>query len=227
MNIEKSTQLDKLVEQRRDSASWIPEGFLRLGDARLNGGFYECEHVVPWTKGACDYDAKLMLIGQDWAGSDLLERPLTDRLRKMNELGRDDHLPTNKAIHKLLSKLGLSFSQTYATDLCPFIKPSHMRSGIRLSILEECARQYALKQISIIKPRIVVCLGRSTTFPAIYRAATGQRRIALIADRPLGPFDYCGAEVYGVTHPGSNGNRRPGRIASEWAFLKDRLKALV
>ena len=226
MNLEKRALLNRLVKQRKDPTGWIPEGFCRVGDAQFHNGFNECEHVVPWTKGACNYDATVMIMGPDWDSADALSKPLTDRLRRMQELGRDDLLPTNKAIHKLLGVVGFTFSETYATDLCPFIKPSHMRSGIERAILEACALRYGLEQVAIIRPKIVICLGRSTTYPAMRRAAKGEEKTSPAGDLPLGPFVFAGAKVFGVTHPRSNGNRRPRRIETEWAFIRGHLERL-
>ena len=39
---------------------------------RLTDFDCECDHVVPWTISACNVDADLMLIAQDWASEDFL-----------------------------------------------------------------------------------------------------------------------------------------------------------
>jgi uracil-DNA glycosylase len=88
---------------------------------------WDFDLVTPWTKSACNLDAKLMIIGQDWASVKSLNDPRhnTDRfveLRKQH--GRDLHLPTNRNLDCWLQRFfGLSWEQTYATNVSVFISP--------------------------------------------------------------------------------------------------------
>jgi hypothetical protein len=63
---------EKLLQlaKRRQKDRLLPHRCL----ADFHNGYYECFHVSPWTVSACNVDADLMLIGQDWASSKLLER---------------------------------------------------------------------------------------------------------------------------------------------------------
>ncbi len=42
--------------------------------ADFHSGIYECDYVSPWSKSACNVDAEVMIIGQDWVSWDVLER---------------------------------------------------------------------------------------------------------------------------------------------------------
>jgi restriction system protein len=132
----------------------------------------ECDHVVPWTISACNVDADLMLIAQDWASEDFLNR-LTDLQRQMQrELGQFPDLPTNKKIKDLLAEhMSLSFCETYATNAFALVKPGKMNARIPLRDLVRSAAAYALPQIAIVRPKIVLCLG-SATFNAVRRVIT-------------------------------------------------------
>jgi hypothetical protein len=222
---EKRKKMAELVAKRR--TGWLPENCYRLGDAALNNGYWdEDEFVVPWSKSACNYDAKLMLMAQDWDSYDNLSVPLTDKHRQIKLVGRNVDLPTNKRIDELLHRhFGMSFSDTFATDLFPFVKPGDMRGKLqRLDVLK-CAGEFAVPQIEIIEPLIVICLGRSSSFKEIAYHLT-KRLFQADGDRPLGPVCHKGIEIYGVTHPGGWGNGYTKRIETEWSFLAARLKQL-
>ena len=214
----KKAQMHELVRARR--VGWIPDGCYRLGDERLNNGFWdEDDHVVPWSKTACNYNAKVMLVVRDWDAFKNLSVPLTDKHKRIKLVGRNEYLLTNKRIDKLLSEhLDLAWSDIFATDVFPFIKPGDMRGNLRWPDFVRCAREFALSQIDIVNPLVVICLGRSTTFRAIAEAAIGQKRTATNGDDPLGPVQYNGVEIYGVTHPGGRGNGWLKRIDFEWAL---------
>jgi uracil-DNA glycosylase len=84
----------------------------------------ECDHVVPWTISACNVDADLMLIAQDWASEEFLKVLDQDQLQLQRELGQFPALPTNRNIKVLLQEhMSVSFGDTYATDVFPFVKP--------------------------------------------------------------------------------------------------------
>src|SRR5262250_502859 len=64
----------------------------------------DCDHVVPWTISACNVDADLTLIAQDWASEDFLNG-LDDKQRQMQRvLGQFPNLPTNRKIKDLLAE---------------------------------------------------------------------------------------------------------------------------
>ena len=51
-----------------------------LGD--FHKGFYECDHVAPWSIAACNVDAEVMIIGKDWGATIPSEKePDEDRRR--------------------------------------------------------------------------------------------------------------------------------------------------
>jgi uracil-DNA glycosylase len=215
----------ELVRKRR--VGWLPDGCYRLGDARLNNGYWdEDDFVVPWSKLACNYSAKIMLIAQDWDSLENLSAPLTAKRERIKLVGRNEKLLTNTRIDGLLDQyFGLRWQDIFATDVFPFVKPGHMRGDLRWDDLVRCALEFARPQIDIIKPLVVICLGRSTTFRAIAKAMNS-RVTAVDDDNPLGPIHYDGTEIYGVTHPGGRGNGWLKRIEMEWAFLANRLREL-
>jgi hypothetical protein len=221
----KKEQMRKLVRLRR--IGWVPDGCYRLGDAVLNGGYWdEDDFVVPWSKSACNYTAKLMLLAQDWDSFKNLSTPLTAKHERIKLVGRNEKLLTNTRIDRLLGQyFGLKWRDTFATDVFPFVKPGNMRGDLKWLDFVRCAREFALPQIDVIKPLLVICLGRSTTFRAVAEVVDG-RIVAADGDNPLGPVRYKGTEIYGVTHTGGRGNGWLKRIEAEWGYLGERLLQL-
>ena len=85
---QKREELFQLARQRQADRR---DGYLCLSD--IHGGYYECDHVSPWSISAQYVDAELMILGKDWASSDTLNGPPArsraqknrTRLEKANE----------------------------------------------------------------------------------------------------------------------------------------------
>jgi hypothetical protein len=199
---------------------------------RFDDGAWDFDHVVPWTKSAQNIDAKLMLIGQDWASEDFLRNPkhnTPDRVALRKQLGQDPCLPTNQNIKRWLNFFDVKWEETYATDVSIFIKPKKMTAPVPMSVLARCARDYTVPQMRIIKPLMAICLG-SKTFNAV-RLALGTKRMRLRdALQPNSHTVEDGVEVYGVPHAGGSGLAAYGghsKVEPIWQELAVRFKYLV
>ena len=195
--VSKASRLLSLTKQRQNDSM---EGFSKLSD--FHDGYYECEYVAPWTISARNTDADLMLISQDWASADFLNK---EKNPKQKEFGQVEGLPTNKTLKKLLNDhMGMAFSDTYATDAFVFIKNGSMSAPIPFAALVESTKKYALPQIEIVKPKMVICLG-SAPFNAIRRTANLQRMALSEAFKVTTPFHtmHAGVPIFGVAHPGA------------------------
>jgi uracil-DNA glycosylase len=160
--LDKREELLKLVKKRRRRD--IFTGYGRLAD--YGNGAFDCDFVSPYSKGAHNYDASVMILLQDWSSDDALRRSSGP-----SELGRDPDLPTNKTLDALLgASLHLTLKETYATNLFPFIKAGGLSTRIPFADLVLAATEFAFPQIKIVAPRLVVCLGKNT-FNALRVAA--------------------------------------------------------
>ena len=217
---QKREELLQLARQRQ-ADRLLPH--LRL--AEFHKGYYECDHVSPWSISACNVDAELMIIGQDWASSDILERePSEDRRR----IGQDWSSSTNTNLREFLAYMRLQFSETYATNVFPFIKRGSKTARIPFRDLVSCARTYALPQIEIVSPRMAICLGKAA-FNAIRRAA-GLPRIEWSKARlPSAHTRISSVEIYGLPHPSPLGiNNAGGKDAAgrSWRRLAEHLQKM-
>lgn len=197
-------------------------------------GMWDCEHVVPWTKSACNVDAAVMIIGQDWASEKFLREPkynTSQRINARKEAGQDEYLPTNRRLKSLLrTHFGMEFAQTYATDVLVFIKPGSMTGNVPMKDMLYCAETYTLPQIRIVKPRMAICLG-AKTFNSV-RGAMGMPDLKL--SEACSPLAHSvdkgtGTEIYGVPHTGGLGHANAGgmeRVDQIWSGLATRFDEL-
>ena len=211
----KKQLLAELARQRRCS---VPYGYRGIGE--YHGGAYECDHVSPYTKSAGNVDARMMLLLQDWCSHEFLEGALEPALI---ELGHLPTLPTNRNLKLLLAEhLNLELADTFATNLFPFIKPGKMTSSVPAKDLATAARDYAIPQIRIVAPTIVVCLGKAV-WDAIRRALEMKPSPSL-AQAIESPFALDDIEVWAQSHPGGLGRARRNRggkdrVSRDWAQM--------
>jgi restriction system protein len=195
--------------------------------ADFHNGYYECDHVSPWTISACNVDAEIMLIAQDWASSEILEG---ERVPDRKEKGQDSWRRSNKNLKDFLELIGLQFSDTYATNAFPFIKHGAMNRSIPSEHMANCVRIYTLPEIEIVSPRMAICLGKAT-FKAVCRAAElGDIEWLTKSARPGAHIPRIGyTEIYGMPHMGDQGvNNAGGKdvVGRMWKRLGNHLQCL-
>lgn len=219
--LSKEEALKKIVAKRRSDGL---KGYRRLGD--YQGGLFDCEFVSPYSKGAHNFDSNVMVMLQDWSSDHALQRS-----KGPSELGHDSKLPTNRRLDSLLrSALGMELHDTYATNLFPYIKDGGLSSRIPFGDLVFAAEEFAIPQIRIVAPRLVVCLGKNT-FNALRVAvaklglASGLSRchdMASAIDSPFGiKFGGHTIAIWAQAHTGAWGQRNrnkddPERTSEDW-----------
>jgi restriction system protein len=211
----KRTELRRLGK-RRQATRWDRFGCIH----DYHAGAYECDHVSPYTKSAGNIDAQVFVMLQDWASDSMLggpPDPLTARL------GHMPHLRTNKTLKILLSEVfSLTLADVYVTNLFPFVKAGKMSAKIRMEDLKRAAREFALPQVQIVKPQLVICLGLAT-FNAV-RAACGesQRRPLEYAIRSSFAFEY--STIWCQAHLAARGRSVRQHVA-DWRRMMNEVSA--
>jgi hypothetical protein len=218
MNYKKKNSLFKLA-QKRQLTRW--DGYSCIAD--LHGGVYECDYVSPYTKSASNVDAAVMLVLQDWASSEYFERH-DGVISDLVELGYDSSVDTNINLKRLLkTHLNFDLQDTYATNLMPFIKQGGMSASIPMKVLVNAAIEFALPQVKIVQPKIVICFGLQT-FNAMRRAYSEQQ-MNNMDDAINAHFSYELSTVFCQAHPGRLGqnNRNRGgvdRVSIDWKRMQ-------
>lgn len=175
------------LAQMRSARNPLPYGFEHI-EAFHNGTYQTWDYVLPWTKSACNLNASVMLVLQDWSSIAELSKPHIDWHQVA--AGQSTGFATNTRIRTLLKQhFGMSFCQTYGTDLIPYAKPGHRRSSIPFQFMVDCARDFTLPEITIVKPCVVLAIGIDV-FRALHMAHL---------DKMPSPNSYC----FDIDHGGS------------------------
>jgi len=201
----------------RQGTRW--EGYKCIGD--YHDGVYECDFVSPYTKSAGNVDADIMVLLQDWWSDAGMSGTIDEDSVKLG-YGRSNR--TDRNLIKLLdTTFGLTFRDIYATNLFPFIKLGAMNASIRQSDLIRAAREFALPQIRVVNPRLVICLGL-VTFNAV-RQARDLDPCRNIDGGIQSPFSIDRTRVWCQAHTGQQGQNmrnRGGviRVPDDWRRMK-------
>ncbi len=220
--MEKVRALHALANERRSDTIVEPRR-VYFDLSEFHNGYYDTEGwVSPISNQACNVDAEWMLILQDWDSADNIpsELPFSSSL-----LGYDPELPTNKNLDRLLEEvLGLKRSDVFMTNLFPFLKSGSISASIPHADLVYCAKKYALPQVSIVRPRNVICFGLST-FNAM-RSAVGASRMGCLKDSLANPIDLEFGEhrcrCWCQSHPGGLGVANRGgwnQVVADWRAM--------
>jgi uracil-DNA glycosylase len=221
----KESQLLALARARQ-KCEWAGCRYKRIGD--YCDGKYECNFVSPYTRSACNVDADLMVLLQDWASDEVLSG---DFLESRCTLGHDPKRWTNKHLKNLLEKhFKVRFEDIYATNVFPLVKLGSMSASIKPSDLIRAATEFALPQIGIIAPRLAICLGKAA-FNAVAVAA-GMPKAKTLDNAIESPFLAGKTKVWCQAHTGQqsrNFRNRGGvdRVSKDWARMAAAYKTLV
>ena len=216
--MQKPDRAERLKELAcRRKAAVLRDGVLNVAD--FQEGRYDCDFVSPYSKGACNIESPVLLILQDWVSAKMLSGEfLTD----LAERGRLPRLRTNTRLDELLdTHLQMQFSELYATNLFPFIKPGGMSSAISQSLYDEAAQAYAIPQVEILQPRLAIAFGLNG-FNALRRAC-GHVAYANIDDAIASPFDFGATRIWCQAHTGFWGqiNRGKACVEVDWNAMSE------
>jgi restriction system protein len=202
------------LAQKRKTTCW--PGYGRISD--YHNGAYECDFVSPYTKSARNVDAEIFILLQDWSSDESLRGPFDPDCARD---GLSRTWPTTKRLIELLqSYFGVELKDVYATNLFPFIKRGKSSGSIPMRDLIPAAQEFALPQIQIIRPKLVVCLGFDT-FNAI-RVVCGHKRAKRMNEAIASPFTYRESRIWGQAHTGARGQNNRGRecVNKDWRKMK-------
>src|SRR5438067_2373110 len=183
----------------RQATRW--SGFKCIGD--YEGGAYECDFVSPYTKTAGNINAEIMVMLQDWSSDGSLSKGFDE---DSATLGYSRHVVTNQnLIRRLDETFGLTLPDIYATNLFPFIKLGLMNASIPRRDLIRAAHDFAIPQIRIVNPQLVICLGVNT-FNALRRVCGASQWLSR-ASAIEAPFALPGTDtrIWCQAHTGLQG----------------------
>jgi restriction system protein len=114
----------------------------------------------------------------------------------------------------------VELADVYGTNLFPFIKKGGMSSSIPMNDLIRAAKEFALPQIRIVRPKLIVCLGLNT-FNAL-RIACKHPPVQRMNEAIASPFTFDESRIWCQAHTGARGqnNRGRERVAEDWRKMK-------
>lgn len=202
------------LAQKRKMTIW--PRYNHVGD--YHGGAYECDFVSPYTKSAGNVNAEIFVLLQDWSSDKSLRNSLD---LDCVQYGLTRTLPTNRRLVELLRQhFCVELEDTYATNLFPFIKMGGISSSIPMGDLIRAAQEFALPQIQIVHPKLVICLGLKT-FNAV-RIACEHTPARRMDEAIASPFTFNESLVWCQAHTGARGqnNRGHKRVSEDWRNMR-------
>jgi restriction system protein len=198
-----------------------PQGSYQIG--HFHNGLFDCEHVSPYSKGAHNPNAALFILLQDWASYfDMTKR----KVKAVDiQLGYDPDQPTNKHLSDLLfSNFTCGISDVYGTNIYPFIKE---KRPITIDELTWAAKEFAVPEILIVKPKLVICLGLDT-FNAL-RKARDVPQVDNVTDGLCSPFEIENISVWLQAHTGNLGRynrtkKNKNQVEEDWNKMAEFIK---
>jgi uracil-DNA glycosylase len=211
---EKRRQLKLLADERKA----VPgtDRYENIG-AYCKGAHDDHDFVSPVTKSACNVDARIFIMLQDWTSTEDMEAPF-DLTSEEHRLGYKLNSKTFAILKRRLSDhfLGTTLADTYATNLFPFIKRGKPNASISSRALVDAAKQYALPQINIVQPILVIALG-IYSFWALAKALGQKKPACCLKDAIDHPVQCDGYQVWCQAHTASV--RKTKLANAEWANM--------
>ena len=172
-----------------------------------------CAHPSPWANWMGSLSARVVVVGQDFSGTD----------REWREPKLD--LPTNQNLGKLIRAAGLGPQDVYLTNAILCLKPGGTSDRVRPEWVRNCA-SLLRETIKIVAPAAVAALG-GVAWRAVAHAFD-LRLPPLSESVGAGPAPVPGGPtLFAFNHPGGLGLvRRPfARQADDWRRLGDWVRA--
>ena len=152
------TQLryEELVAQRKACRACASCGLINPS-VHLKGA-YDADEIGPFTRWCGDLDAELMVIGQDWGGTDYYD--------KHEGLDEDDNA-TNSRLCALLSSIGIHLElpllpqdgyKLFFTNSVLCLRNGKMTGPVDRRWFSNCSKLLR-SQVELVKPRVIVTLG--------------------------------------------------------------------
>ena len=144
----------------------------------------ECKEINFWTywQGIGNYDASIMLVGQDWGASE----PESSVIRNIKEINRglredyerDPGSITDDNLCSLFSVLGFDISKRCEELFFTNFILGYRSDGLSGNVLREWLlydAPFFARLVNIIEPKVLICLGRDT-FESVRYACTGRMK---------------------------------------------------
>lgn len=221
----KASEYAQLVTQRKECRKC--PGFVNQYDTA-----FDTDHIGNFSLWANDLDADVVIVGQDYANLDIFDRDRgliepnevneTSRpgaystatnyyLRQLTRmLGRDIGLPTQPTVN----------SGVFTTNAVLCLKSGAMNAPIGASCLRNCTTHFLIPILDLIKPKVVISLGKTATQGILRHFGNGDPALKVASKQSFaqvfcqGPYPLPnGATLFPVYHPGQLGQNNRQQLS--------------
>jgi uracil-DNA glycosylase family 4 len=195
----------ELVEKRKECGLC---GTALTNPSRCEGGVHDnTGHIGPWTQWQGNLHADLMLIAQDWGG--------TEYYIQYRGKEEDTNI-TNKRVCELLTSIGVSIElpnrdgerMLFFTNAVLCFRPGLLTTGpqIKSRCFTNCSTAFLRPQVELVNPKVVVTLGRMAyrSLMTAYGKKPKERMREAVTEAVELTEGTCLVPVF---HPGNNGTR--------------------
>ena len=195
------------------------KGYYNVGDF-FDGAYDTNEFVSPYSKKSSNVNSDVMVVAQDWSSFNKLNTLTINEELVTN--GYSANLPTNVNLSKLLKHhFNLKFGDIYATNLFVFIKSGGMSAKIPIKDMVYSANKYTLREIEIVSPKLVICLG-AAVFNVL--SVILQGKPARVGESINAPIVFQNTLIVGAYHTGGLGTSAAGgflKVNEHWSKISD------
>jgi len=129
----------------------------------IKNGQWDSDHIGPWSLWQGNLDTEIIVVGQDWGDIRYFEK----------WQGRDQVSgnPTNTNLQQLLETIGISIKKPqdkqreiiFLSNVILCLKTGGLQAKVEKEWFENCSKNFLSPLIDIIKPKIVISLGKSVS----------------------------------------------------------------
>lgn len=159
----------------------------------------------------------ILLVGQDWGNPDM-QKDVVERIRQMQSGNgktayADSTNPTDRMLIALFKNIGFDITKEdpgcrmFFTNYSLGYRSGSQTGGMTKTLLLE-DREYFEELVSIIKPKIIICLGK-----LVYEAVSGEKVKDFVRQLSTGTplvSMHGDIKVFGVPHCGARGANNVG-----------------
>ena len=216
-------EISKKIEA--DSLEFLRNKYVKVSEYN-NAIYYDPNYISPVSKSAHNLDSKILLILQDWASVEFLDKQ-EHTTEKINS-GIDLTIKTNKNLHIWLEEFfGIAFNQTYAINLFPYIKFGNMSASIPVHDYLYSVKNFIEPFIESFQPNLIITIGAD-----IFNILRRFKGLSRVKSREvyLNSFEISKSSVIGVPHTGHWGTVGAGgeiEVKKMWEYLSNNYRHLI
>lgn len=189
----------------------------------IDRGKYDCNQIGAWSLWQGNLDTSILLVGQDWGSKAWFKRVQGLPSSKS---------PTDKNLVTLFNSLGFDLKlakdttvpgQFFFTNAVLCMKQGDSQSAIKQEWFHNCATNFLKPLIELIRPKVVICLGRKAYYSVMYAYNMEKKDFHAAVSSWEPDLISSGIKVFAVYHCGAivtNTHRKLDVQIHDWQRIR-------